>query len=63
MALGTGEKGIYFKRTEEKGQNLKGTGEQRQYCGTGNIRKQNFRFLGNMGTSQLISGEKDTRFI
>ena len=44
-----------------KGQILRGTGEQRQYWGTGNIRKHIFRFLGNRGTSQFISGEQGNR--
>ena len=46
-----------------KGQILRGTGEQRQYRGTGNIiKKTNFLFLGNRGTSQFISGEQGNRY-
>ena len=40
-----------------KGLILRGTGEQRQYWGTGN-KKTNCRFLGNRGTSHFISGEQ-----
>ena len=32
---GTGEKGIYFGGTVEQRPNVEGTGEQRQYWGTG----------------------------
>ena len=42
-----------------KGQILRGTGEQRQYWGTGNIRKQIFDFGG---TSRFISGEQGNRY-
>ena len=41
--------------TGEQMPNFRGIGEQRQYWGTGNIRKQNFDFWG---TSQFISGEQ-----
>ena len=50
---GTEEKGYLFQGN--KGQILRGMGEQRQYWGTGNIRKQIFDFWG---TSQFISREQ-----
>ena len=53
---GTGEKGYLFQGN--KGQILRGTGERRQYWGTWNIRKTNFRFFGNRETSQIISREQ-----
>ena len=56
---GTGENGIYFKETGNKGQLLRGTGEQRHYWATENIRKQIFDFWG---TSQFISGERGNRY-
>ena len=54
---GTGENGIYFRETGNKGQLLRGTGEQRHYhyWAAENIRKQIFYFWG---TSQFISGER-----
>ena len=42
-----------------KNQTFRGAGEQRQYLGTGNIRKQIFDFWG---TSQFILGEKGNRY-
>ena len=48
-------RGIYFRVTGEQRLNFEGPGEQRQYWGTGNI---TFLILGNMGTSQFISGEQ-----
>ena len=47
---GTGEKGIYFR----------GTGEQRQYWGTGNIRKQIFDFWGTGEQANLYQGNMGT---
>ena len=43
-----------------KGQILKGTGEQRQYWGTGNIRKQIFDFWGTGEQANLFQGNKGT---
>ena len=43
-----------------KGQILRGTGEQRQYWGTGNIRKQIFDFLGTGEQANLFQGNKGT---
>ena len=39
-----------------KGQILRGTGEQRQYWGTGNIRKQIFDFRGTGEQANLFQG-------
>ena len=41
-----------------KGQILRGTGEQRQYWGTGNIRKQIFNFWGTGEQANLFQGNK-----
>ena len=43
---GTGEKAFISGEQGNKGQILRGTGEQRQYWGTGNKRKQIFDFWG-----------------
>ena len=57
-----GKRGFISGEQGNKGQILRGTGEQRQYWGTGNIRKQIFDFLGNRGTSQFISVEQRNRY-
>ena len=54
--LGDMVKGHLFQGN--KGQILRGPGEQRQYQGTGNIRKQIFQFGRNKGTSQFMPGEQ-----
>ena len=41
-------------------QNLSGTGEQRQYWGTGNIRKHIFNFWGTGEQANLFQGNKGT---
>ena len=43
-----------------KGKILRGTGEQRQYWGTGNIRKQIFYFWGTGEQANLFQGNKGT---
>ena len=43
-----------------KGQILRGTGEQRHYWGTGNIRKQIFEFWGTGDQANLFQGNKGT---
>ena len=43
-----------------KGQILRGTREQRQYWGTGNIRKQIFDFWGTGEQANLFQGNKGT---
>ena len=55
---GTGETGHLFQGN--KGQILRGTGEQRQYWGTGNIRKQIFDFKGTGEQANLFQGNKGT---
>ena len=42
------------------GQILRGTEEQRQYRGTGNIRKQSFDFWGTGEQANLFQGNKGT---
>ena len=44
----------------DKDQILRGTGEQRQYWGTGNIRKQIFDFRGTGEQANLFQGYKGT---
>ena len=48
-------KAIYFKGTREQSLNLKGTGEQRQILGTGNIENQDFDF-GKQGKMPICFG-------
>ena len=55
---GTGEQGHFFQGN--KGQILRGTGEQRQYWGTGNISKQLFDFWGTGEQANLFQGNKGT---
>ena len=43
-----------------KGRILRGTGEQRKYWGTGNIRKQIFNFWGTGEQTNLFQGNKET---
>ena len=56
---GTGEKGIYFRGTEEQRPNFEG---KKTILRNREHKKTNFRFLGNMGTSQFISGEQGNRY-
>ena len=44
----------------EQRPNIEGTGEQRQYWGTGNIRKQIFDFWGAEEQANLFLGNKGT---
>ena len=55
---GTGETGHLFQGN--KGQIMRGTGKQRQYRGTGNIRKQIFDFWGTGERANLFQGNKET---
>ena len=58
-----GEQGKRVFISEEqgnKGQIVRGTGEQRQYWGTGNIRKQIFDFGGTGEQANLFQGNKGT---
>ena len=50
MFGGNRKKGIYFR----------GTGEQRQYWGTGNLRKQIFDFWGTGEQANLFQGNNGT---
>ena len=56
---GNREKGIYSEEQGNKGQILRGTGEQRQYLGTGNIRKQIFDFWGTGEQANLFRGTRE----
>ena len=55
---GKGEQGHLFQGN--KGQILRGTGEQRQYWRTGNMRKQIFDFGGTGEQVNLFQGNKGT---
>ena len=54
--MGNGKQGIYFRGTGEQRPNFEGG--QRQYWGTGNIRKQIFDFWGTGEQSNLFQGNK-----
>ena len=56
-----GKRAFISMEQGNKGQILRGTGEQKQYLGTGDIRKQIFDF-GTRGTRQFISGEQGNRY-
>ena len=59
--LGSRRKGVFISGEQgNKGQILRGTGEQRQYWGTGNIRKQIFDFWGTGEQANLFQGNKGT---
>ena len=49
---------MYFRGTGVKGQILREAGEQRQYWGTENIRKQIFDFWGTGEQANLFQGNK-----
>ena len=55
-----GERVFISGEQGNKGQILRGTGEQRQYWGTGNIRKQIFDFWGTGEQANLFQGNKGT---
>ena len=55
-----GNKAIYFRETGEQRPNFEGNREQRQYLGTGNIRKQIFDFGGTGEQANLFQGNKGT---
>ena len=55
-----GKRVIISGEQGNKGQILRGTGEQRQYWGTGNIRKQFFDFGGTGEQANLFQGNKGT---
>ena len=57
--LGNRRKRVFISGEQgNKGQILRGTGEQRQYWGTGNIRKQFFYFWGTKAQANLFQGNK-----
>ena len=61
--MGFGEQGSRaFISGEQgnKGQILRGTGEQRRYWGTGNIRKQIFDIWGTGEQANLFQGNTET---
>ena len=59
--LGNRGKRVFISGEQgKKGQILRGTGEQRHYWGTGNIRKQIFDFWGTWEQANLFQGNKGT---
>ena len=57
--LGNRGKRVFISGEQgNKGQILRGTGEQRQYWGTGNIRKQIFDFWGTGEQANLFQGNR-----
>ena len=57
--LGSRGKGVFISGEQgNKGQILRGTGEQRQYLGTGNIREQFFDFRGTGEQANLFKENK-----
>ena len=57
-----GNKGIYFRETGEQRPNFEGNRGTKTILGNREHKKTNFRFLGNMGTSQFISGEQGNKY-
>ena len=57
-----GTQGIFFRRTGEKRPNFKGNRGTKTILGNREHKKTNFRFFGNRGTSQFISGEQGNRY-
>ena len=55
-----GNRAFISGEQENKGQILRGAGEQRQYWGTGNIRKQIFDLWGTEEQANLFQGNKGT---
>ena len=61
MVLGNRGKRVFISGEQgNKGQILRGTGEKRQYWGTGNIRKQIFDFWGTGEQANLFQGNRGT---
>ena len=56
MGFGEREQGHLFQGN--KGQIFRGTGEQKQYWGTWNIRKQIFNFWGTWEQANLFQGNR-----
>ena len=59
---GTGETGHLFQGTGEQRLNFEGNRGTKTILGNREHKKTNFRFLGNMGTNQFISGEQGNRY-
>ena len=57
---GTGGKGVYFRRTGKQRPKFEENKEQRQYWGTGNIRKQILDFGGTGEQTNLFQWNKGT---
>ena len=53
-----GKKGVYFRGTGEQRPNFEGNRETKTILGNREHKKTNFRFWGNRGISQFISGEQ-----
>ena len=53
-----GNRAFISGKQGNKGKILRGKGEQRQYWGTGNIRKQIFDFGGTVEQANLFQGNK-----
>ena len=54
-------KAIHFREQGNKILKLKGTGEQRQFWGTGKIENQDLNF-GEQGKMPIFSGEQGNRY-
>ena len=57
-----GKQGIYFRGTWEQRPSFEGNRGTKTILGNREHKKTNFRFLGNRGTSQFISGEQGNRY-
>ena len=57
-----GKRGIYFRGTGEQRSNFEGNRGTKTILGNREHKKTKFRFLGNRGTSQFISGEQGNRY-
>ena len=60
--LGNRGKGYLFRGTGEQRSNFEGNRGTKTILGNMKHKKTNFRFLGNRGTSQFISGEQGNRY-
>ena len=59
---GTGETGHLFQGNREQRPNFEGNRGTTTILGNREHMKTNFRYLGNRGTSQFISGEQGNRY-
>ena len=60
--LGNRGKMVLFQGTGEQRSNFEGNRGTKTILGNREHKKTNFRFLGNRGTSQFISGEQGNRY-